>query len=171
VVSDKDCATFYKDRRWWAAGSDIDVEGQFLWCYSDRTIPMTITNIIKWENNQPDNAGKKEHCVNFNLDKGNPPANVEYNDFPCSSKLRYVCEVFWKELISLCVFMRVDLCCREIFNSWDTVLLKRFVYMEMMAHTWWNVSFHFSCLRNKKLPFVKFSNNYNNIVPIKVNSK
>lgn len=57
------------------------VEGVFVW--SDKGNNFTLTN---WQNNQPDNNGEKEHCVEMIAFNG------KWNDRPCSAKIPFVCE-------------------------------------------------------------------------------
>lgn len=65
----------------WIGGSDQQVEGVFVW--SDKGNNFTLTN---WQNNQPDNNGEKEHCVEMIAFNG------KWNDRPCSAKIPFVCE-------------------------------------------------------------------------------
>lgn len=78
---------------WWMGASDQAEEGKFKWCYPDRVANMSMSSIMKWAPGQPDNGGNNENCVNIAIQGGVSPTNVAYNDFPCSSELKYVCEV------------------------------------------------------------------------------
>lgn len=65
----------------WIGGSDLQVEGVFVW--SDSGNNFTFTN---WLGSQPDNARNNEHCVGMIALTGT------WNDWPCSHSTLFVCE-------------------------------------------------------------------------------
>ncbi|PVD31845.1 hypothetical protein C0Q70_07264 [Pomacea canaliculata] len=68
----------------WVGATDIEVEGQFVW--SDGTSVPTNTGL--WGDTQPDNYLNNEDCADVGISNG-----IMLNDLPCSSKLKYVCQV------------------------------------------------------------------------------
>jgi hypothetical protein len=71
-----------KDKHDWIGGNDMAKEGTFVW--SDGCA-MKYKNFAK---NQPDDYRKNEDCVHF---FGN--RNGKWNDWDCSKKTSFVCEV------------------------------------------------------------------------------
>ncbi|XP_042346949.1 galactose-specific lectin nattectin-like [Plectropomus leopardus] len=63
----------------WVGGFDTTKEGAWMW--SDGSF-FTSKNL--WGPHQPDNAGRKEHCMEVNF-HGKP------NDVPCNLKRPFVC--------------------------------------------------------------------------------
>ncbi|XP_061190966.1 perlucin-like protein [Saccostrea echinata] len=69
----------------WIGASDIKQEGSFTWSKS-KTL-LKNTDYTNWNRGEPNDAGRNEDCVLLSLDlKG------KWNDFPCKSKLPFVCE-------------------------------------------------------------------------------
>ena len=74
--------------RIWTSGTDVDVEGHFVW--SETGKPLQYTN---WRRNQPDNAGKKEDCLEICHDH-----QWKWNDHQCRDyKTFFICEAFCQE--------------------------------------------------------------------------
>ncbi|XP_049436392.1 galactose-specific lectin nattectin-like [Epinephelus fuscoguttatus] len=68
-----------KDDQTWVGATDSSKEG--VWMWNDGS-PFTGKGF--WGKGQPDNAGKREHCLELNY-RGAP------NDVPCHLKRPYVC--------------------------------------------------------------------------------
>ena len=68
--------------KWWGGFNDRTSEGTFVWSNGDAN---TYTN---WAAGEPNNSGGDEDCVQFGRYF---PANT-WNDEPCTSSFRYVCE-------------------------------------------------------------------------------
>ncbi|KAJ8312624.1 hypothetical protein KUTeg_009997 [Tegillarca granosa] len=66
---------------YWIGGSDIEVEGEYIWMKSKH--PFDFTD---WAARQPDNQ-RHEDCVHLNGNYG-----FRWNDAPCSLKAYYICE-------------------------------------------------------------------------------
>ncbi len=71
----------FSTERWWMGFNDIAVEGQWEW--EDGT-PVSYTI---WHPGEPNNLGGIEDCGQFNRFQG-----PTWNDEPCSSSFRFVCE-------------------------------------------------------------------------------
>lgn len=70
----------YDNRLAWISGSDLAKEGEYVWLGSGR--PMAYKNFA---NNQPDNAGGNENCVQM-------LATGKWNDINCNTQLDYICQ-------------------------------------------------------------------------------
>jgi len=66
---------------YWLGGSDLETEGVFIWHSGER---QTIDNMM-WNDNQPDNFRKKDHCLISKL--------VKLSDVPCKDKYIFMCEI------------------------------------------------------------------------------
>ena len=68
--------------KWWGGLNDQTTEGTFVWSNGDA---VAYTN---WAAGEPNNAGGNEDCMQFGRYY---PAST-WNDEPCTSSFRYVCE-------------------------------------------------------------------------------
>ena len=62
----------------------------------ERTFVFTdgsSSDYTKWEGNEPNNKGGKEHCVHFWYRNPDTDVRKRWNDLPCEHKLAYVCEL------------------------------------------------------------------------------
>ncbi|XP_029976937.1 galactose-specific lectin nattectin-like [Salarias fasciatus] len=64
----------------WIGLSDVHKEGAWMWSDGSRF------NFAIWRIGQPDNAGQIENCGHTNAGE-----RFRWNDFPCSTLLRFVC--------------------------------------------------------------------------------
>ena len=62
----------------WIDGSDAKKEGKWLNSYNDRV------GYLRWNKRQPDNWGKREHCLMM--------VGKNMNDYSCGNKIYYACE-------------------------------------------------------------------------------
>ncbi|MEC8380079.1 MAG: MopE-related protein [Myxococcota bacterium] len=74
-------ADSYSNQKWWIGINDLGQEGNFQW--EDGT-PVTYS---RWHPNEPNNAGGNEDCGQHNRYSGG-----YWNDEPCSSAFRFICE-------------------------------------------------------------------------------
>jgi len=77
------------------AGQRIDpsIESTFVWreIVADTGIQsekLSLMNFTNWDPGQPDYSGGDEACVNIWADRGS-----RWNDYPCSQKMCFICEV------------------------------------------------------------------------------
>ncbi|XP_045170533.2 asialoglycoprotein receptor 1-like [Mercenaria mercenaria] len=68
----------------WAGGSDIDKEGDWIWSGSGKKVD---TGFVNWYRPQPDDYRGKEDCMMSCI-----KLQGQWNDGWCPSKQRYVCE-------------------------------------------------------------------------------
>ncbi|CAC5363128.1 unnamed protein product [Mytilus coruscus] len=67
---------------YWLGGTDIKIEGIWIWSSS-----QTEVTFSDWNVGNPNNANDNEHCLGMNYG-----AELKWNDYPCSGKLRTICE-------------------------------------------------------------------------------
>ncbi|XP_051858351.1 C-type lectin 37Da-like [Drosophila albomicans] len=70
---------------YWTSGTDQGKIGQHVWFANNKPIDKAM-----WGPNQPDNANKMEHCVEYNWAKSKTGSWI--NDRPCEFQNRYICE-------------------------------------------------------------------------------
>ncbi|HEV8247963.1 MAG TPA: C-type lectin domain-containing protein [Polyangiaceae bacterium] len=75
-------ASSYSTSKWWMGLNDRQSEGQFAW---DSGSPVSYAD---WETGEPNDQGMSEDCAQLNRFY---PSQT-WNDEPCSTTLRYVCE-------------------------------------------------------------------------------
>lgn len=75
-------ADSYSTSKWWLGLNDLSQEGNFEW--EDGT-PLGYS---KWQPGEPNNAGGNEDCAQHNRF-----SNGYWNDEPCASSFRFICEV------------------------------------------------------------------------------
>ena len=63
-------------------GTDVTVEGSFVSSATGEALRYT-----NWGDNQPDNAGSGEDCIEMSGDQG------LWNDYPCTAALPTFCEI------------------------------------------------------------------------------
>ena len=76
-----DTADSYSTSKWWMGLNDIDSEGTFAW---DSGESVSYTN---WHSGEPNDSGGNEDCGQLNR-----WTDYTWNDEPCSSSFRYICE-------------------------------------------------------------------------------
>ncbi|XP_075333315.1 ladderlectin-like [Odontesthes bonariensis] len=64
----------------WIGLTDVHKEGGWMWSDGSKV------NFTLWSENQPDNIGANEHCVNTNSGRA-----FRWNDLPCSEAHPFVC--------------------------------------------------------------------------------
>ncbi|XP_062599603.1 perlucin-like [Saccostrea cucullata] len=74
-----DCSNWPKCCNFWIGATDIDNEGTFTW---NRHTNVTFSN---WRNNQPNNWGGNQHCVEI-------CRNGFWNDLNCNTNSAFICE-------------------------------------------------------------------------------
>ncbi|KFB42458.1 galactose-specific C-type lectin, putative [Anopheles sinensis] len=75
-----------KGYTWWIGGTDLGREGTFVWISTN--IPVGYkTGYSNFSPGQPDNTKKNEHCLEIGRF-----GKVLWNDMPCETKLRCICE-------------------------------------------------------------------------------
>jgi large repetitive protein len=75
-------ADTYSTGKWWVGLNDISSEGTWVW---DDGTAVSYTN---WHSGEPNNSGGNEDCVQLNRF-----TDQSWNDEPCGSAFRFVCEV------------------------------------------------------------------------------
>lgn len=77
-------SSIYKACTAWTGGNDLDIEGHYVWDYSNRS--MVFTNWYKTEPSlyYPSNALPRD-CIDMFR-------NGEWNDRPCSYGNQFICE-------------------------------------------------------------------------------
>ncbi len=73
-------ADTYSNSKWWIGLNDIDTEGTFEWENGDDV------DFENWHSGEPNNLGN-EDCTQYNR-----WGDHTWNDEPCSSSFRYICE-------------------------------------------------------------------------------
>ena len=74
-------ADSYSTAKWWMGFNDRSTEGTWEWA-SGQSVSFT-----DWEPGEPNDAGFREDCGQLNRFSGDT-----WNDEPCSSRFRYICE-------------------------------------------------------------------------------
>ncbi len=74
-------ANTYSTAKWWIGFNDISTEGSWVWASGESA---SYTN---WHSGEPNNAGN-EDCAQFNRF-----SDETWNDEPCSSSFRFICEL------------------------------------------------------------------------------
>lgn len=66
----------------WTSGTDLGSENNFFWTTTGKSFEYGI-----WHDNQPDNSGENENCVELS-DWGD---SYKFNDKDCNGKIFFVC--------------------------------------------------------------------------------
>ncbi|KAK9885676.1 hypothetical protein WA026_012440 [Henosepilachna vigintioctopunctata] len=74
-----------KIKQFWTSGSDLAVEGEFVWFSTGKHMNFTY-----WIPPQPDNSAKIEHCVQ--IQKSNDEHYL-WNDVVCTTMINFICEL------------------------------------------------------------------------------
>uniref|UniRef100_A0A1S4FT83 Uncharacterized protein n=2 Tax=Aedes aegypti TaxID=7159 RepID=A0A1S4FT83_AEDAE len=69
--------------RLWIGASDLAEEGVFTWLHNEQLLTYTL-----WNENEPNNNDKKEHCVELTYHTG----KWFWNDMECAYDTYFICE-------------------------------------------------------------------------------
>ncbi|XP_061183368.1 perlucin-like [Saccostrea echinata] len=67
----------------WLGGSDIILEGEWMWMTSKTLLSMAYT---AWKPGEPNNEGNNEHCLEIQWN------SFLWNDTPCDQQRHFICE-------------------------------------------------------------------------------
>ncbi|XP_035786836.1 perlucin-like [Anopheles albimanus] len=71
---------------WWIGGTDLGLEGSFLWISTELPVGHR-TGYTNWYAGEPNNFGGNENCMEIGR-----RTNVGWIDVPCDWKQKFVCE-------------------------------------------------------------------------------